>query len=126
MIININKQFSVLQRAFHPHFRAILKPYQSHQRHHSNLNNVNMSKIITVFGATGNQGGSVVTALLNDSQTSQEFKIRGVTRDTSKPAAQELAKRGVEVVTVRFQSTSLPDISINTDNNVPGRSQLKG
>lgn len=120
MIININKQFSVLRRAFHPHFRAILKSYQSHQRHHSILKNFNMSKIITVFGATGNQGGSVVTALLNDSQTSQEFKIRGVTRDTSKPAAQELAKRGVEVVTVRFHSTSLPKISMNTDSNSPG------
>jgi uncharacterized protein YbjT (DUF2867 family) len=60
-----------------------------------------MSKIITVFGATGNQGGSVVTQLLNDSKISQEFKIRGITRDTSKPAAQELAKKGVEVVTVR-------------------------
>ncbi|OAK94116.1 putative nucleoside-diphosphate-sugar epimerase [Phaeosphaeriaceae sp. SRC1lsM3a] len=63
-----------------------------------------MSKIITVFGATGNQGGSVVTHLLNDSQISQEFKIRGITRDTSKPAAQELAKKGVEVVTADLNS----------------------
>lgn len=59
-----------------------------------------MSKVITVFGATGNQGGSVITHLLNDNQISKEFKIRGITRDTSKPAAQELAKKGVEVVVV--------------------------
>lgn len=67
------------------------------------MNSFKMSKIITVFGATGNQGGSVVTALLNDPQTAREFKIRGVTRDTSKPAAQELAKNGVELVTVCLQ-----------------------
>jgi hypothetical protein len=59
-----------------------------------------MSKIITVFGATGNQGGSVINSLLNDAQLSKTFKIRGVTRDTSKPAAQELEKRGVELVKV--------------------------
>jgi uncharacterized protein YbjT (DUF2867 family) len=61
-----------------------------------------MSKIITVFGATGNQGGSVVQALLNDAKITQEFKVRGITRDTSKPAAQELAKQGVETVAVRI------------------------
>lgn len=59
-----------------------------------------MSKLITVFGATGNQGGSVVKYILNDSELSKEFKIRGITRDTSKPAAQELAKQGVELATV--------------------------
>jgi uncharacterized protein YbjT (DUF2867 family) len=63
-----------------------------------------MSKIITVFGATGNQGGSVITQLLKDNKLLQEYKIRGITRDTSKPAAQELAKKGIEVVTVRLQS----------------------
>lgn len=75
-----------------------------------------MSKIITVFGATGNQGGSVVTQLLNDSQLSQEFKIRGITRDTSKPAAQDLAKRGVEVVTVRLQVLPIDMLLYNADN----------
>ncbi|KAF4443721.1 nitrogen metabolic regulation nmr [Fusarium acutatum] len=57
-----------------------------------------MSKILTVFGATGNQGGSVVRAILNDPALSKEFKIRGITRDVSKPAAQALASKGVEVV----------------------------
>lgn len=59
-----------------------------------------MSKILTVFGATGNQGGSVIEAVLSDPILSKEFKIRGITRDASKPAAQALAAKGVEVVTV--------------------------
>jgi uncharacterized protein YbjT (DUF2867 family) len=60
-----------------------------------------MSKLITVFGATGNQGGSVVRAILNDPALSREFKVRGITRDVSKPAAKSLAAKGVELVSVR-------------------------
>ncbi len=59
-----------------------------------------MSKLITVFGATGNQGGSVIKQILADAVLSKEFKIRGITRDTSKPAAQALTKQGVELKTV--------------------------
>jgi len=57
-----------------------------------------MSKIITVFGATGNQGGSVVRSILADPSLSKEFKIRGITRDPTKPAAKKLAEQGVELV----------------------------
>ncbi|KAK7413134.1 hypothetical protein QQX98_008020 [Neonectria punicea] len=66
-----------------------------------------MSKIITVFGASGNQGGSVVRAILNDPALSREFKIRGITRDVSKPAAQVLAAKGVEVVAADMGSVEL-------------------
>jgi len=52
------------------------------------------SRIITVFGATGAQGGSVVDYLL----ASGEFKVRGVTRDLKSAAAEALTKKGVEVV----------------------------
>ncbi|KAL1636579.1 hypothetical protein SLS56_001164 [Neofusicoccum ribis] len=58
-----------------------------------------MSKLITVFGATGNQGGSVIQAILADSALSKEFKIRGINRDVTKPAAQALKAKGVEMVT---------------------------
>ncbi|KAL8802531.1 MAG: hypothetical protein Q9182_003771 [Xanthomendoza sp. 2 TL-2023] len=57
-----------------------------------------MSKIFTVFGATGNQGGSVIESILGNSKLSSEYKIRGVTRDPSKPKGQALAEKGVEVV----------------------------
>lgn len=59
-----------------------------------------MANLITVFGATGNQGGSVIDAILNDPQLSREFKVRGITRDTTKKSAQDLATRGVDVVSV--------------------------
>ncbi|XP_018423532.1 PREDICTED: nmrA-like family domain-containing protein 1 [Nanorana parkeri] len=51
-------------------------------------------KLITVLGATGAQGGSVVRALLQDSS----FAVRAVTRDVSKPAAVKLKEAGAEVV----------------------------
>ncbi|CAK7209579.1 hypothetical protein SCUCBS95973_000488 [Sporothrix curviconia] len=55
-------------------------------------------KTITVFGATGNQGGSVVTALLASPALAAQYAIRGVTRDPTKPSAQKLAARGVEPI----------------------------
>ena len=55
-------------------------------------------KILVVFGATGNQGGSVINSVLQDPKTANEFKIRGITRDPSKPNAKALEKRGVECV----------------------------
>ncbi|OPB44641.1 hypothetical protein A0O28_0029600 [Trichoderma guizhouense] len=65
-----------------------------------------MSKIITVFGATGNQGGSVVEAILADPALSKEFKIRGITRDVNKPKAKALAAKGVELVSADMSSSS--------------------
>jgi len=53
-------------------------------------------KIITVFGATGAQGGGLVRAILNDRNS--EFAVRAVTRDPNSDKAQELAKQGAEVI----------------------------
>ena len=77
-----------------------------------------MSKIITVFGATGNQGGSVVEAILSEKTLSREFKIRGITSDVNKPAAQKLASKGVELVVVR---TKLFKTVITSYNHVQDR-----
>ncbi|KAG9776185.1 hypothetical protein KCU88_g4950, partial [Aureobasidium melanogenum] len=54
-------------------------------------------KIITVFGATGNQGGSTLSAILNNPELSAKYKIRAITRDPSKPSAQALASKGAEL-----------------------------
>ena len=57
-----------------------------------------MSKLLTVFGATGVQGGSVVKAVLAHPVLTKEYRVRAVTRDPSKPSAQMLVSLGVEAV----------------------------
>jgi uncharacterized protein YbjT (DUF2867 family) len=56
-----------------------------------------MSKILAVFGATGQQGGSVINYVLNDPELSQRYKIRAITRDVNSENA-KLLKEKVEVV----------------------------
>ncbi len=53
-------------------------------------------KIITVFGATGAQGGGLVRAILAD--INSEFTVRAVTRDANSEKAKILAQLGAEVV----------------------------
>ncbi|KAL5313439.1 hypothetical protein ACEPPN_019172 [Leptodophora sp. 'Broadleaf-Isolate-01'] len=65
-----------------------------------------MSKLLTVFGATGNQGGSVTRAMLKDASLMKEFKIRGITRDISKPAAEALISEGIEMKSADMGSKS--------------------
>ena len=59
-------------------------------------------KIIAVVGATGNQGGVLVRAILEDS--SGGFAVRALTRDPDSKKAQELAKLGAEVVQADLDS----------------------
>jgi uncharacterized protein YbjT (DUF2867 family) len=75
-------------------FRTTLAP----QRYPLITTIMSMSKVLVVFGATGQQGGSVVNCVINDPELSKQYKVRGVTRDPSKLAAQSLQQRGVEVV----------------------------
>lgn len=56
-------------------------------------------KIITIFGATGAQGGSVVKTFLEDPKLSG-WAVRGVTRNVESEKAKQLAAKGVEVVAV--------------------------
>ncbi|KAF7504824.1 hypothetical protein GJ744_001690 [Endocarpon pusillum] len=63
------------------------------------------SKLLTVFGATGNQGGSVIANVLSNPQLSSEYKLRGITRDPSKPNAKKLTEKGVEMVSADMNDT---------------------
>jgi uncharacterized protein YbjT (DUF2867 family) len=51
------------------------------------------NKIIAIAGATGQQGNAVAKKLLADG-----WKVRALTRDANKPAAQELKSLGAELV----------------------------
>ena len=53
-------------------------------------------KLITVFGATGAQGGGLVHAILSDPDG--DFAVRAVTRDAGSEKARALAEAGAEVV----------------------------
>ncbi|KAK9770840.1 hypothetical protein AB5N19_03332 [Seiridium cardinale] len=69
-----------------------------------------MSKLLTVFGATGRQGGSVIDAVSNDRILNQQYKIRGITRDSSKDNCLSLKQRGVEVVEADANESSLANV----------------
>ncbi|KAK1252024.1 hypothetical protein MKX08_003211 [Trichoderma sp. CBMAI-0020] len=59
--------------------------------------------IVAVVGATGSQGGAVVTELL---KYPERYRVRGLTRDVNKPAAQLLSAKGVEVVSANLSASS--------------------
>lgn len=56
-----------------------------------------MSKVLAVFGATGQQGSFVVNYVLSDLELSQKYKIRAIARDVDSEKAKRL-KEKVEVV----------------------------
>lgn len=58
--------------------------------------------LIAVLGATGNQGGSVVNTFIQD----PEWRIRAITRNPASDRAQNLASRGVEVVSANLDDPS--------------------
>ncbi|KAK4507014.1 hypothetical protein PRZ48_000748 [Zasmidium cellare] len=55
-------------------------------------------KILTIFGATGNQGGSVIDVVLAHPQFASKYALRGISRDPSSEKSKALASKGVEVV----------------------------
>ncbi|KAF3200934.1 hypothetical protein TWF679_000559 [Orbilia oligospora] len=56
------------------------------------------SKVFTVFGSTGNQGGSIIKNILAHPTLSKEYKLRGVTRNPESDRAKALTAQGVEMV----------------------------
>src|SRR5437899_13106579 len=54
---------------------------------------VNADRTILVTGGTGRQGGAVIRHLLPNG-----WKLRALTRNSGHAAAQELARKGIEVV----------------------------
>jgi uncharacterized protein YbjT (DUF2867 family) len=65
-----------------------------------------MSRILTVFGATGSQGGSVIKSIREHPILSRTYQIRGVTRSLHSAASKRLAAEGVDMVQVGLSSTN--------------------
>lgn len=80
-------------------------------------------RTVLVTGATGNQGGAVTDALLAQGHT-----VRALVRDASKPKAQALAARGVELVegnlddgaSVEAAARGVDAVFVNTSPFAPG------
>lgn len=64
-----------------------------------------MSQLLVVFGATGQQGGSVAQFVLSEPLLSSRYKVRGITRDPTKPAADALRAKGAEVIKGELDDT---------------------
>lgn len=63
-----------------------------------------MRPLVAVIDATGLLGGSVARAILNDPQ--QRFAVRALVRETSSPAAMQLAAIGAEMVITDFDDAT--------------------
>jgi uncharacterized protein YbjT (DUF2867 family) len=61
-------------------------------------------KIITIFGATGAQGGGLARSILAD--PNGPFAVRAVTRDVNSDAARALAAAGAEVVAASLEDAA--------------------
>ncbi|XP_022110610.1 nmrA-like family domain-containing protein 1 [Acanthaster planci] len=61
-----------------------------------------MKKVVTVFGATGQQGGSVVRALL---EQPDNFHVRAVTRNPTSPKSLALRAAGCQLVQAELAQT---------------------
>ncbi len=77
-----------------------------------------MKPIITVFGATGAQGGGLARAILDDPR--QRFALRAVTRKAASAAAQALARAGAEVVTADFDDQASVERAMRGSHGVFG------
>ncbi len=83
------------------------------------------TKLVTVFGATGLQGGSVVQSLI--SNKNRAFSVRGITRNPGSDKSKALSALGVEMV--KADGGSLDEIKrafrgswavfLNTDSDSP-------
>jgi uncharacterized protein YbjT (DUF2867 family) len=69
-------------------------------------------KIIAVFGATGAQGGSVVKSILGDANMRDNWTVRGVTRDVSKPSAKSLEEMGSRMVAADLNDAATLNIAL--------------
>jgi uncharacterized protein YbjT (DUF2867 family) len=76
-----------------------------------------MSKLLTVVRATGQQGGSLITYILNHPTLSKLYHLRGITRDASEKGSLGLKNLGVEIIQADLNDPSslIPAVSGSYD-----------
>ena len=77
-----------------------------------------MTKLLVVFGATGQQGGSIISYVLNDAELSSQYKIRAITRDPSSSSAQALKEMDVDVVKADLNDKLTLNVAVNGAHTV--------
>ncbi|KAJ4291700.1 hypothetical protein N0V90_009595 [Kalmusia sp. IMI 367209] len=74
-------------------------------------------KPILITGATGKQGGAVLSQLASHPSSSQ-FVLLAVTRNTSSPSAQKIASRFPDVLLVQGDLNDIPDLFKSAQNTL--------
>ncbi|KAG4431552.1 hypothetical protein IFR05_012965 [Cadophora sp. M221] len=75
-------------------------------------------KLLIVFGATGNQGGSVANFVLDDPKLSAQYSVRAVTRSASNPKAQALKSKGGEIIEADLDNASSLSVAVTGAHTV--------
>jgi hypothetical protein len=88
----------------------------------SNSNFIAMSpkKVLTNFGATGNQDGSVIDAVLSRQGLQEKYALPGVTRNSASPHAQNLVQKGVEMVSATVNDLEALKVAVRGSYGVFG------
>ncbi|KAF9893201.1 NmrA-like domain-containing protein 1 [Aspergillus nanangensis] len=77
-----------------------------------------MSKKLVIFGATGQQGHSMLTTVHEDPILSKQYSLRAITRDTSSATAQSIANKGIEVVQADVKDPATLPAALKDANTV--------
>ncbi|KAJ7639285.1 NAD(P)-binding protein [Roridomyces roridus] len=72
------------------------------------ISNDSSAPLVVIAGITGLQGGSVARAL---AESDKPYRIRGLTRDPSKPTAQAFAGQGVQLVGVSLTADNVAGVA---------------
>lgn len=77
-------------------------------------------RLLTIFGATGNQGGSIIDTVLGHSTLSAKYSLRAVTRDPSSSKSQALASKGIELVRANLDDADSLKAAVQGSHGVFG------
>lgn len=77
-------------------------------------------KLLTIFGATGNQGGSVIDVILANPHLRAKYSLRGVSRNAASESAKSLTAKGVGMVSASLSDLSSLELAVKGSYGVFG------